>query len=119
MASRFLAVTIDCADTRALATFWAGALGYDLISASDDWAFLRHPTDAAPVIALQRVPEPKATKNRVHIDLHTHGDATRASERQRLEGLGATHLRQVVEPDETHELMADPEGNEFCLLGPV
>ncbi|MGW0567754.1 VOC family protein [Streptomyces tauricus] len=65
-------------------------------------------------LLFQRVPEPKTVKNRLHIDLHTEG-GKREAEVARLTGLGATVVREVKEPSGEWVVMADPEGNEFCL----
>jgi catechol 2,3-dioxygenase-like lactoylglutathione lyase family enzyme len=84
---------------------------------------VRHPDD--PVqdgtgiglgrrLLFQQVPEPKTVKNRVHLDLHA-GPEHRDAEVTRLGGLGATVLREVKEPGTEHVVMADPEGNEFCV----
>jgi hypothetical protein len=65
-------------------------------------------------LLFQRVPEPKTVKNRLHLDLHA-GDGKRADEVARLQALGARVLREVKEPAGEWVLMADPEGNEFCV----
>jgi hypothetical protein len=85
-------------------------------------ASLRHPDD--PVddrdvgqgrrILLQEVPEPKTVKDRIHLDLLV-GPAQRAAEVERLVGVGAAVLREVEEHGGHHTVMADPEGNEFCV----
>ncbi|GGL74010.1 hypothetical protein GCM10010129_17140 [Streptomyces fumigatiscleroticus] len=88
-----------------------------------DLAAARHPDDPYQQesgtglgrrLLFQRVPETKAGKNRLHLDLHT-GGTRREDEVARLEALGASVLRQVKEPGGEWVLMADPEGNEFCL----
>lgn len=65
-------------------------------------------------LLFQRVPEAKTVKNRLHLDLHP-GEGRRAAEVERLRGLGATVLREVKEPSGEWVVMADPEGNEFCV----
>ncbi|MGW7527910.1 VOC family protein [Streptomyces sp. NPDC054783] len=65
-------------------------------------------------LLFQRVPEPKAVKNRLHLDLHA-GAGRRADEVARLRALGARVLNEVGEPSGTWVVMADPEGNEFCV----
>ncbi|MFI1075142.1 VOC family protein [Streptomyces puniciscabiei] len=65
-------------------------------------------------LLFQRVPEPKTVKNRLHLDLHA-GEGRRADEVARLQALGARVLREVKEPAGEWVLMADPEGNEFCV----
>ncbi|MET8329281.1 VOC family protein [Streptomyces sp. NPDC005181] len=88
-----------------------------------DLAAVRHPDDPYEEesgtglgrrLLFQRVPEPKAGKNRLHLDVHT-GPERREAEAFRLEGLGATRLRKVAEPGGTWWVLADPEGNEFCV----
>jgi hypothetical protein len=105
-------VVIDCADPRALAPFWVAALGYEQQYADDGWVQLRDPAGRGPRIGLQRVPEAKAGKNRVHIDLYT---ADEVAEAERIEGLGATRLSVSEDPDDVFIVLADPEGNEFCV----
>ncbi len=140
-----LQMTFDCADPDALATFWAETLGYVLQpppDGFDSWdAALQAwgvpesewnsrsaaiPRDGGgPRLFFQRVPEGKAGKNRVHLDVRAApgrtGDdrmAALAAEADRLEALGA-ELAYRVEPDGGMETgfitMRDPEGNEFCL----
>jgi catechol 2,3-dioxygenase-like lactoylglutathione lyase family enzyme len=83
---------------------------------------LRHPDDgvtergtgAGRRILFQEVPEPKTVKDRVHLDLLV-GPEQRAAEVERLTALGATVLHEVEEPGSRHTVMADPEGNEFCV----
>ncbi|OQR60146.1 hypothetical protein B6E66_31305 [Streptomyces maremycinicus] len=65
-------------------------------------------------LLFQRVPEAKTVKNRLHLDLHP-GDGLRAGEVERLTALGASVLREVREPSGQWVVMADPEGNEFCV----
>ncbi|MFG2782761.1 VOC family protein [Streptomyces prunicolor] len=65
-------------------------------------------------LLFQRVPEPKTTKNRLHLDLHP-GPDNREAEVERLTGLGASVLRRVTEPAGAWVVMTDPEGNEFCV----
>ncbi|WP_416966282.1 VOC family protein [Streptomyces sp. Agncl-13] len=65
-------------------------------------------------LLFQRVPEPKTTKNRLHLDLHP-GPERREAEVERLTGLGASVLRRVTEPAGSWVVMTDPEGNEFCV----
>ncbi|MFI8961499.1 VOC family protein [Streptomyces sp. NPDC053493] len=88
-----------------------------------DLAAVRHPdepydpdtdTGLGHRILFQRVPEPKTGKNRLHLDLHPE-PGTRDAEVARLEGLGAKVLHEVAEPGGSWTVMADPEGNEFCV----
>ncbi|MEU3841699.1 VOC family protein [Streptomyces sp. NPDC028635] len=88
-----------------------------------DLVAVRHPQDPYDPhsgtglgrrLLFQRVPEPKTVKNRLHLDLHP-GEGRRAGEVERLKGLGASVLREVKEPSGQWVVMADPEGNEFCV----
>ncbi|GGR26684.1 VOC family protein [Streptomyces cinereoruber] len=108
-------VTIDCADAYSLASFWAQVLGSkvsDEDEPGDEEALVESP--GASLLFIQ-VPEPKAAKNRVHLDLQPQ-DRTRDEEVERLIGLGATLLDDRRNPDGTGwATLADPEGNEFCV----
>ena len=109
-------VTIDCADPAKLAGFWAAALGYEVgTDIQGVFVFLVPPGSAhgeAEYVALQKVDEPKSSKNRVHLDLHTDD---RPAEVERLVDLGATVLGEQAVPGLAWTVLADPEGNEFCV----
>lgn len=137
-------VTFDSADPAALAAFWAEALhymlqpppeGFDSWDAAleawgvppeqrNDRSALVDPDGVGPRIYIQKVPEPKTAKNRVHLDLRAAagrppGEREQAleAECERLTALGARMLYRL-EPDGINQLcivMQDPEGNEFCL----
>ena len=109
-----IGLVLDCADPQALAAFWAPALGYVNVGATGSYVVLLDEHGVKPKLLLQRVDESKAAKNRMHLDI----DATDIeAEAARLETLGARRL----EDDARHEhgtnwiVMADPEGNEFCV----
>jgi catechol 2,3-dioxygenase-like lactoylglutathione lyase family enzyme len=108
-------VTLDCQDERVLAAFWRAALGWEIVvDQPGDWLVLGDPSGTEPTLAFQVVPEPKVSKNHMHLDLVSTAGALEP-EIQRLEGLGARRLRYVEnDPDESHWILADPEGNEFC-----
>ncbi len=109
-----LGLVLDCTDPEGLAPFWAAALGYTVVGALGSYVLLRPDGAPGPELLLQRVPEGKAAKNRMHVDLHVPDVEAEA---RRLEGLGAT--RAEAEPLREHGhawiRMADPEGNEFCV----
>jgi hypothetical protein len=131
-------LTLDCANATTLAAFWRLALGYEdepppapfatrrqwLQAADpgadpDDGAWLHDPAGVGPRLSLLRVPEPKSAKNRLHIDLRVAGTGTPedrwariTSEVDRLTAAGATVLQRFPTH---HVVMADPEGNEFCV----
>ncbi|MFF4239091.1 VOC family protein [Actinomadura geliboluensis] len=143
--ARDVQITFDCADPAALAAFWAEALGYRLQDPPggfatwdealeamgvppenrNDASAVIDPDGAGPRLFFQRVPEPKRVKNRVHLDVRAapglQGDdrmAALEAEADRLVSHGAARL-QRHEPAPPlgagHIIMADPEGNEFCL----
>ncbi|MEU0672807.1 VOC family protein [Streptomyces sp. NPDC006172] len=113
MTSRIRHVTIDCSDAYTLGSFWSEALGQPLHD--DD-----KPGDPEALIEgagllFVTVPEKKTAKNRVHLDLQPQ-DRTRDEEVDRLLDLGATLVADHRRPDGTGwALLADPEGNEFCV----
>jgi predicted enzyme related to lactoylglutathione lyase len=128
------AIVFDCADAAALARFWAAALGWQVapdeedelarLSAEsiddpeDDPSVMVEPPEDSdlPVLLFTEVPEEKAVKNRLHLDV-TAGSSI-AGEVERLEGLGAS-LRNWAEGSSTAwAVMLDPEGNEFCVMPP-
>jgi predicted enzyme related to lactoylglutathione lyase len=107
-------LVIDCRDPEPLAEFWATALGYVRAGAAGNYVLLLSPGGDQPKLLLQRVPEAKTTKNRLHVDI----DATDIeAEAARLEAAGAR--RVADQPTREHDcswlVMADPEGNEFCV----
>ena len=126
-------VTFDCAEPVALARFWAEVLGYpppdvegfrERLRAAgepeenlDNWALIRADDAQGPAVFFQRVPESKVVKNRVHLDVR-RGTGSREqidAEADRLVGLGARRLREVVDGAGYFVVLADPEGNEFCV----
>ena len=127
MTSRLTETSVDCADPAALAAFWRAALDYTDLHADDDLVEIGPPgrDDAelleairrAPVagsLVFARVPEGKTVKNRLHLDL-SPVDCTQAEEVSRLEGLRARRV-DVGQGEVSWVVMADPEGNELCVL---
>ncbi len=140
------ALTIDCTSPSIVAAFWKAALHYVDAPAPrgfaswrdwyiacevpenewDDMASIVDPTGAAPQISLLKVPEAKLTKNRLHLDIKVSGGRGEAAalrnkringEVKRLSGLGASVVREFhVRGELDHTLLADPEGNEFCVV---
>jgi predicted enzyme related to lactoylglutathione lyase len=107
-------ITIDSTDPRALAEFWTQALGLEIAHDVDGW-FLQLGSRAnpgRPYLGLQKVPEKRAGKNRVHLDLSTDD---REGEVKRLESLGATVGETHEVPGLVWTVLQDPEGNEFCV----
>ena len=116
MGLRIGMVTTDCADEKALSEFWAAALGTSVAFAVDGFVMLAPPADGGPALGFQRVPEERAGKNRLHLDLGAP-QGGRAAEVERLVGLGATALgeRGGDEYGMVWTTLTDPEGNEFCV----
>lgn len=103
-------VTFDCEKPLVVAAFWAAALGSNVDEDSnDDRSWVEPAAWDGPSKWFQRVPEPKAAKNRQHFDLRAVGDL--AAEVDRLRSLGATPVREA----DDIVVMRNPEGNEFCV----
>ena len=109
---RFYQVVIDCAEPRRLAEFWMAFTGFEVSHAGDDWFSIRAP-DGSARIGFQQVPEDKVVKNRVHIDFAAKDEETTA---KRIEDLGATRRWVSDDPQDPFVVLADPEGNEFCVV---
>ncbi|HWH00694.1 MAG TPA: VOC family protein [Pilimelia sp.] len=109
-------VTIDCADPVRLAGFWSDAAGYRITwdQAGGEFLVLGPVAGDGVSLGLQRVPEPRAGKNRVHVDWSA---SDRRAEVERLRGLGARVLGEHAVPGLAWTVLADPEGNEFCVSG--
>jgi predicted enzyme related to lactoylglutathione lyase len=109
-----MGLVLDCADPDALASFWGPALGYTNVGSAGSYVLLLPAGGDAPQLLLQRVPEPKSTKNRMHLDIHV---ADIEAEADRLITLGARRVQDecLAEHGTQWVLMADPEGNEFCV----
>jgi predicted enzyme related to lactoylglutathione lyase len=101
---RINGVVIDANDLDLLARFWGELLGLAVTRREDDWVSL------GPTLALARVPESKAGKNRVHLDLVVDDFAAAVD---RATALGATPVSEIYE--NLWQVWRDPEGNEFCL----
>ena len=109
-----MGLVLDCSDPEALAAFWAPALGYTNVGSAGSYVMLLPVDGDGPQLLLQRVLEAKAGKNRMHLDIHVTDIRVEAD---RLATLGARRLEmEPFEEQGTHWfLMADPEGNEFCV----
>ena len=116
--SRLVALCIDANEPLRLARFWADALRWEIEDETVDEIGLA-PTDTTRFgILLLPVPEPKTGKNRLHLDLTTESVADQAQTVEKLVELGARHIDIGQRKDESHVVLADPEGNEFCVLAP-
>ncbi len=113
MTQSTVGLVLDCNEPAVLADFWSQALGYRLVGSIGNYTMLV-PADGGPQLLLQRVDEIKAGKNRMHVDIHTPDIDTEAN---RLAALGARRLNDIVHAENRSRwiVMADPEGNEFCV----
>lgn len=111
-----ISVVIDCQDTQGLVPFWEAALEYTRQHDMGHFQVLL-PKDLksrGPVLLLQEVPEGKAGKNRTHLDIHPDDPASHI---ELLESLGGQQVGvRVEEFGVWWQVMADPEGNEFCIV---
>jgi hypothetical protein len=114
VASRLTQVAIDCANPRRLAEFWAAVLGYEITEESETVVSLEAPDKSLPGIDLIEVSEPKSVKNRLHLDLSPR-DRDQDEEVERIVALGATKV-DIGQGNVSWIVLADPEGNEFCVL---
>ncbi len=106
-------LAIDCAEPQKLATFWCAALGYQQQDSNDPDEISITPANGQwQQLLLLRVPDGKTVKNRLHLDLRPQDQA---AEVERLLKLGATRV-DIGQGQPTWVVLADPEGNEFCVL---
>ena len=117
MAASLTEIVIDCNDPERVANFWCAVLGWPLqrTERGDLWTSATGGFDARPFLVFERVPEPKSVKDRIHIDVSPTG-CEQSEELERLLSLGATKV-DIGQGDTPWIVLADPEGNEFCLLG--
>ena len=112
-------VVIDCSDHEVVVPFWVAALGWERRDVNEQYVALVPPADQRAAdgprplpILFQKVPEPKGVKNRVHLDFRSED---RLAEVARLVALGASEGPTRSLGSLTWTVMADPEGNEFCV----
>ncbi|MGH8776877.1 MAG: VOC family protein [Jiangellaceae bacterium] len=111
------AVVLDAAAPTARAAFWSAATGWPVVRGGADYAALRAPGGRGPYIELIGATEPKIVKNRLHVDVAPYPDGDHAAEVGRLTALGATRV-DIGQGTVSWTVLADPEGNEFCVLLP-
>ena len=114
MPLRVSSVTIAALDPEVVAAFWCQVLGHEIVEREED-VVVSIAGERGPAIDVLRVSEAKTVQNRLHLDLRAEG-ASRAQELARLEGLGARRVDVGQGEDVSWTVLADPEGNEFCLL---
>ena len=111
-------ILTDCGDPAALARFWADAAGWPIKWAEDGIVGLRSPRGAGPCLEFLRVPDPKSAKNRLHPDVAPFRGDDPATEVARLLHKGAMPADVGQGDDVSWKVLADPEGNELCVLSP-
>ena len=110
-------IVVDTHDLPGLARFWTQALGWSVLSEREREIVIGPDVDAPVGICFMPVTGPKTVKNRLHLDLTTSA-ADRDAEIDRLLALGARHADVGQTGDESWTVLADPEGNEFCVVRP-
>ena len=114
MVARFYQLVVDARDPSRLAHWWAEVLGYDVLYETADEAIIGTAPEQYPGICFVPVSDAKMTKNRLHIDLDPDDHEAEVA---RVTGLGARHA-DIGQGDVPWTVLADPEGNEFCILIP-
>jgi hypothetical protein len=117
MTSRFTELVVDCSDPVLLAGFWKEVLGYEISETDEEEGLivLQGPEGSGPTLLFVKVPDEKVVKNRLHIDLNPR-DRDQPEEVERIIALGARRVDVGQSDDVTWVVLADPEGNEFCVL---
>lgn len=110
-------IVVDARDLPALARFWTQALGWEVLSERPNEIVIGTDENAPVGICFMPVTEPKAIKNRLHLDL-TSSSEDREQEIERLLALGARRVDVGQTGTESWTVLADPEGNEFCVVRP-
>jgi predicted enzyme related to lactoylglutathione lyase len=108
-------IAIDAVDPKVVADFWCAVLGWVVLEEDDGIVSIGAAEAGGPTIDMCRVPEKKTVKNRLHFDLRAD-QAERSAELNRLLDLGAKPVDVGQPADVSWTVLADPEGNEFCLL---
>jgi predicted enzyme related to lactoylglutathione lyase len=111
------AIVVDSADPDSLGKFWSGAAGWLVHSSNENFASLRSPLGAGPYLELLRTPGTKTGKNRMHPDVAPPPDEDHLAEAELLMEFGAVPL-DIGQGAAPWAVLADPEGNEFCVLTP-
>ncbi len=119
MTSRVVALCLDAADPVALARFWGVGLRWDVGELDEDGGVVLTPTDHTPfTVECYPSPDVKHGQNRIHLDLTTSSRQDYDDTIRELLAAGARHVDVGQRPDEPHTVLADPEGNELCIIEP-
>ena len=112
MTGRVGTVMLDCRDLDTMVAFWSPLLGLEVKARYPDYVWMSPLSEGGPALAFQRVPEPKTAKNRMHLDI---AFADRDAAVALVEELGGTRLADHDMEGFRWSVLADPEGNEFCV----
>ena len=118
MTCHLLALCFDAHDPPRLARFWAGVLGWEMADDAEDGITLQPGDDTGFRVRFLPTQEPKAGQNQMHFDLTSTSLADQRRTVAKSLGLGARHIDVGQRPEEGHVVLADPEGNEFCVIEP-
>lgn len=111
------AVVVDATDPEAIAPFWSAATGWPVLGQDGTHVWLRDTSAGGPYLDIRTTPDAKTTKLRVHLDVAPFADDDHAAEVERLRSLGAQPV-DIGQGDVRWVVLADPEGNELCVLTP-
>ena len=114
----FVGVRLDALDVRRVATFWADLMGWRLTERADGAVIVVPIASSGYPVAVCAASEPKSSQNRIHLDLTTTSASDMRQLIARAHDLGATDVDIGQSPDEPHTVLADPEGNELCVIDP-
>ena len=115
MIPRLRNLAIDCNDLDAMVAFWSELLAFQVLARDDTDALLAAAEDARPRLYLQKVPEPRSGKNRLHLDLDAGSDELEPAV-ARAEAIGARRVESFEEDGYGWWVLEDPEGNLFCIV---
>lgn len=119
MTSRIISLSLDANDPKCLGRFWAAALGWEVEDATaEEIALVPDDRTSFEFLVVPNT-EPKFGQNRIHLDLTTTSIDDRNVLVENLISLGAEHANIGQRPEESHIVLADPEGNEFCIIEPT
>jgi predicted enzyme related to lactoylglutathione lyase len=116
--ARLVALTFDANSPRRLARFWAGVLGWEMARDSSDGSALLPSDDTGFLLRFLPTEEAKSGPNQMHLDLTSTSLEDQQQTVARALELGARHIDVGQRPEEGHVVLADPEGNEFCVIEP-
>jgi predicted enzyme related to lactoylglutathione lyase len=112
---RLNCIAIDSTDPQRLGRWWADALGWETWDEPDGYCVAAPPEAGQTRLVFLKVPEPKSVKNRLHLDFTPDDQDAEVARFERL-GAARADVGQEGDPDVTWVVLADPEGNEFCIL---